>query len=420
VRYTERGPLSHSGNNWISMRWTVLEPSNEMQALYDAAHARNAYDFQASMAKNFWAPAQNMLVADRSGTIAIRSTGHFPIRPAGTTGRFLFDGSTSSSDWVGFWPVNELPQSVNPAQGFLASANQEPEAPAAQFGYIGSDPDFEVWRALRINELLRSDSSVTVDDITRWQTDPSSTRAKLFLPYLINAASSLDSMGRGTAELDSAAHLLRQWDGRYTLDNECSVLFEAAMHELAARTWDELLRDGQRVATPTSAVLVELMTQPSNPWWDDRRTANVVESRDDIIAASLVAAYRDVTTEYGPSDAGGWRWDRIRFANIYHLLRIPAFSALRIPVPGGVGTLTPSSGDGEYGPSWRMVVQMGPSVQAWGTLPGGQSGNPLSPRYRDHLTTWARGTLAPLLFPKAAANLSSAETTASLSLEPAR
>ena len=418
VRYTHRGPMTRDHGQWVSMRWTLLEPSNEIRAFYDASHARNVYEFETAMARNYWVPAQNMLATDRNGSIAIRSTGHFPIRPSGRTGEFIFDGSSSANDWTGYWPIDKYPQSVNPAQGFLASANQEPENPESQFGYLGDDADYEVWRALRINQLLRTSTSVTADSMIRWQTDPSSVRADLFVPYFLAAARSEDSLGRGTRSLDSAAALLGQWDRKYSRANTRAVLFETAMQQLSDLTWDELMRGGKRVATPSTAVLAELMSQPTNAWWDDRRTKDVVEGRDDILAKSLVAALQIVTRKHGAPDAGGWRWDRVQFANIYHLLRIPAFSALRIPVQGGVGTLAPSSGTGIFGPSWRMVVEMGPEVRAWGTLPGGQSGNPFSPRYKDHLRFWESGVLQPLMFPRTAAELPAGATSATLKLEP--
>ena len=420
VRYTHRGPMTKEHGHWVSMRWTVLEPSSELQALYDASHAHDTREFQDVVSRSFFAPAQNMLVADRNGSIAIRSTGHFPIRAGDGDGETVRDGSTSASDWKGFWPVDKYPQSFDPTQGFLASANQEPEAPGAEFGYLGTDHGYEVWRALRINQLLRANARVTPGEMMRWQTDPGSTRADRFVPYFIAAAKAQHDRGRSSTVLDSAATLLAQWDRTYTLDNQRAVLFEAAMRELSNRTWDELDRNGVRVATPSTAVLAELMTQPDNAWWDDRRTRGVVEDRDDVVAQSLVAAYDSVTRDYGAPNAGGWRWDKIRFTNIYHLLHIPAFSALRIPVPGGTGTLTPSTGTGHYGPSWRMVVEMGPEVHAWGTFPGGQSGNPLSPRYSDHLAFWERGKLQPLIFPRSSADLPANATSATLNLRPVK
>lgn len=415
VLFTHRGPMLRQGGEWLSTRWTVLEPSEELQAFYDVAHARTTREFQNGMARSFFVPAQNMLVADRAGSIAIRSTGHFPLRPGDGAGMVVRDGSSSASDWRGYWPIDRYPQSFDPAQGYLASANQEPEAPESEFAYLGADPDYEVWRALQINRLLRADSSVTPDAMRRWQTDPGSVRADMFVPYFMHAAAA-----HATDTLAIAAHLLRQWDRRYTRDNERAVLFEAAMHELTMRTWDELaLGNGRRAGTPSSAVLAELLAQPNSEWWDDHRTRGSVERRDDILAASLVAAYRDVLKQYGKASGGGWRWSKIRQVNIYHLLHLPAFSVLGIPARGGIGTLSSSFGDGEQGPSWRMVVELGPEVHGWGTLPGGESGDPYSSRYTDHLPSWIAGELEPLVFPHSAADLPAARTSATLTLTPA-
>jgi penicillin amidase len=420
VRFTHRGPMKREDGRWISMRWTVLEPSNELQALHDASHARDTREFQDAISRNFLAPAQNMLVADRAGSIAIRSTGHFPIRAGDGNGETIRDGSKSASDWRGFWPVDKYPQSFDPSQGYLASANQEPEVPEAEFGYLGADYNYEVWRALRINQLLRANAHVTPQDMIRYQTDPSSARADLFVPYFLGAARIEAARGRGNPTLSAAAQALAQWDRNYSLDNQRAVLFEDAMHELSDRTWDELVKNGERVATPSTAVLAELMTQPANAWWDERATRTTVEDRDDVLAQSLGAAYDTVVSRYGAPNAGGWRWDRIRFTNIYHLLHIPAFSALKIPVPGGVGTLTPSTGSGNFGPSWRMVVEMGPEVHGWGTFPGGESGNPISPRYKDHMAFWEKGQLQSLIFPRTRADLPDSATTAVLHLKPSR
>lgn len=419
--FTHRGPMLNDGARWLSLRWTVLEPSDELRAFYDAAHAGTAGEFQDDMARSFFVPAQNMLVADRSGSIAIRSTGHFPIRPGDGSGLVVRDGSTSASDWRGYWPVDRYPQSFDPAQGYLASANQEPEVPDAEFAYLGADPDYEVWRALRINELLRSDSAVTPDAMRRWQTDPGSSRADLFVPYFLRAATP-ERTGRDSS-LALAARLLSGWDRRYTRDNERAVLFEAAMRQLTSRTWDELAPGGasgaRRVATPTSAVLAQLLTQPDNAWWDDHRTPAYIERRDDILAAALSGAYAETVRRHGPPDAGGWRWSRIQTVNIYHLLHLPAFSVLGIPARGGIGTLSPSYGDGTEGPSWRMVVELGPEVRAWGTFPGGESGDPASARYADHLPTWIAGNLDPLTFPRSARDIGESRTSAVLTLTPA-
>ena len=167
------------------------------------------------------------------------------------------------------------------------------------------------------------------------------------------------------------------------------------MQALAAATWDALRAPGdtpdRRVFTPSSTVLAALLREPSSPWWDDHRTPDVVETRDDILAASLATGYRRLVRDRGPPERGGWRWDRIRHQNIWHLLHLKSLSALDLPVQGGPGTLNPSAGAGTNGSSWRMVVDLGPVIRAWGVYPGGQSGNPLSSDSRNFVKRWRDG-----------------------------
>jgi penicillin amidase len=415
-----RGPLRRVGRRWRSMRWTVLESGTEPRAFLDAQRATSAAGLQAAFGAAYKAPAQNVVAADRAGHIALRSTGRFPMRPGDGRGDTVRDGSLTANDWRGDVPLTAYPQAFDPPQGFVASANQQPLDPATSRYWWGGD--FDPWRALRINELLRADSSVTVDDMRSFQVDPGSTRARLFMgPILAGARNVLRTAPAGTArdKLARAVALLGEWDLRYTKDNRRAVLFEETMGDLANRAWDELLPDSgsRRVATPSSAVLLQLMSDSSSAWWDDRHTP-ARESRDDVIAASLVAALDRVTARHGPPEGDGWRWDHIRFANINHLLRLPALSALNIPVQGGPGTMSPSSGSGSHGPSWRMIVDLGPDVRAWTTYPGGQSGNPFSPRYRDRIDEWSRGELEEVRFPRSAEELAGTQNASRLTLRP--
>jgi penicillin amidase len=405
LRFTHRGPLTRLGARWVSMRWTVIEEPTDIGLFSRAARARSAAEWLDAMSEYRW-PVQNMLVADRGGHIAIRATGRLPIRPGDGPGNRLQDGSRSSSDWIGNRKVADYPQAVDPAQGFLASANQQPIDPRFDARYFGSDW-YAPWRALRINQLLRADSTVTVLAMIRWQTDPGSPRADALLPPFIAAAANAtdDSTRR-------AGRLLAEWDRRYTRDNRRAVLFEQSLRELSRLLWDEL--EGK--ALPSLAALAQLMADSANRWWDDRRTEEI-ERRDALLRKALRLGYSHTVERYGPPDAG-WRWDRIRHANIYHMMRIPALSELGIPIEGGPSTINPSVGDGEDGASWRMVVDLGEEVRAWGTYPGGQSGNPASSHYVDRLPSWREGTLDTLRYPRTQEELGS-RVTSVLTLSPA-
>lgn len=411
---SHRGPMIRDEEGWLSLRWTALEPSGTNQAIIDMNLARDVYQWLQAT-EGFDVPSQNGLVADRDGNIAIRSLGRVPVRPPEY--QFIWDGRTSSSDWRGDYPAERLPSVVNPAQSFLASANQQPVDPRVDSTYWGRRWPTP-WRAMRIIAQLRRDSAVTVDAMSRWQTDPGSARVEHFLPYLLSAAS--HTIGDQTADSLAvrAAAALEAWDSRYTMNNEHAVLFEAVLAEVVERLWDELRDErGSPVFYPAEATLAQLMSDASSPWWDDRSTPRK-EERDDIIHASLVSGLGNTLQRYGESPDGRWRWDRVRRFTIPHLLGLPGLEAVGVANRGGPGTLSPMAMRGTHGASWRMVVDMGSPMRAWTTYPGGQSGNPASRYYRDRLTEWSAGSLRPVIIPRTPGDIHADSTIARLLLIP--
>lgn len=407
ARFSHRGPMRRLDGTWYSIRWTVLEPGAETDVFLHLARTTTVAEWLREM-EAYNAPTQNGLAADRSGTIAIRSSGWYPLRPGDGRGDRVFDGTTSASDWIGRLPVSRYPAGLDPAQGFLASANQQPVDPRANPAYLGADW-VSPFRAMRINALLRSDTQATPDRMRLMQTDAGSARADLFLPHFLNAAASVLAVDPAQERLRSAAGLLAEWDGQYQPDNERGILFELAMRELSRRLFDELVATDDSGSTGrrpsvSSQIILGLIQDPASPWWDDRGTAQR-ETRDQILAASIVAAYDSAAAAYGPETGGGWRWGTVWPTDIWHLLRISALSALGLPVQGGPETIAPAGRHGSHGPSWRMVVELGEEVRAMGTYPGGQSGNPVSPHYRDRIAAWIRGELDTLLFPRTPSGL---------------
>ncbi len=418
IRFSHRGPLRRRGAEWLSMRWTVNDPSDAITAFLVAAQETTAGGFLDRFAERYRTPAQNAIAADRQGNIGIRSTGAYPIRPDDGDGLSIRDGTTRASDWQGYWPVQQYAQSLNPAQGYVASANQQPIDPASGARYQGPERDFDPWRALQINKLLRANDQVTLDDMRRYQTDPGSERVQYFLPYFTRAVSSGRTGGSVSPQLNSADSVLAAWDGRYTVGNSAAVLFEAAMTQLSRLTWDELIPPGDsvRVATPTASILWVLLHDSASAWWDVRGTPSV-EDRDAVLRDALERAWVSTSTRHGNASAEGWRWGRVAPSRVSHLLRLNGFSR-SIPVSGGRGTLNPSAGSG-HGASWRMVVELGPRVRAMAIYPGGQSGNPASPKYGDRLRFWQNGDLELLNFPVAIDSMAVQQIQSRLTLRPA-
>jgi len=420
VYYTHRGPMRKQGSEWLSMRWTVLEAGNELLGFYQGLHAATASAFLDSLAAYYAAPAQNMIVADTAGTIAIRSTGKHPIRANKGRGTDILDGRTRANDWMGFRTVAQYPQSFNPAQGYLASANQEPVDPQLDSLYLGTDAHYEIWRALQINRLLRADSTMTPDKMRAFHTDPGSVRADRLVPAFVAAAQARVQQGDTSKSLKAAESMLSAWDRRYTRDNTGARLFETAMVRAMTLLWDEFIPAGKDAAVvrPSESRLLQLVGDAGNAWWDDKRTGDVREDRDQLLARALAQAYDTLVTEFGDPAKKPWTWGTVAPAKPRHLLRLDGFSAPDVPVDGGRGTLNPSTGSrrANFGASWRMVAELDASPRIRAVYPGGQSGNPGSPRYLDRLAMWGNGQLDSVRTPRTPKDLAASDVRATLTL----
>ena len=414
VFYTHRGPTARENGQFLSFRWTAHDASNELDGFVAATRASSVAQWQQAMLP-YKSPTQNMLVADRAGTIALRAYGEYPMRPNGGEGSYVRDGRTRAADWTGMLPVDSMPQVTNPAQGYIVSANQQPFDPAVVSRYIGSNwPD--PWRALRINELLRADDKVTPDKVRQMHMDPLNVRARMVVPYFVRAAER-----SGDAALAKAASMLRDWDYKYALNAQAPVLFEAAMKRAIRNTWDELSPGAGKpaVATPATAVFLELLRDSTNVWWDDRRTSGSTETRDVLLADALKSAFDSLTRALGPVDVP-WEWSRTGGINVHHLVNLPGFSRDHLPVTSGYGTIAPASGaNSTHGASWRMIVELTKDRRsAWSIYPGGQSGNPASARYDDRLEKWRTGQLDSLVVPESEAQFPKARILSTLDLKP--
>jgi len=417
VPYTHRGPMARQGSEWRSTRWVMQESVADPHAWLRLNRATDiAAAFTAT--ERFVGPAQNFIMADSTGAIAIRSTGFYPLRPGDGRGDVVRDGSLSANDWTGWLPVERYPASSRPAQGFLASANQDPIDPRASDAYLGTDWPTP-WRAIRINTLLRADSSVTPEAMQRFQTDPGSAAAELFMPYLQHAVAIGTQRDSGRTALARAGRLLGEWDHRYSLENRRAVLFEQILGGVGREVWDELIPTGDSLPMlqPGQDVLAALLLDSVSPWWDDRRTT-AVEDRDAVLARAIERGLAHTIERYGEPDDPRWSWGQIRTTNIHHLLRLAPLSRLGIPAASGTGTLSPSAGGGTHGASWRMVVELGPRLTARTTFPGGQSGNPFSRWYADRVPLWAVGDLTEALLPEAPTTLEGQALVSTITLVP--
>lgn len=433
VHSTVHGPLQEAGGRQVALQWTGLGPTSEARGLAMLNFANGLEDFLSAL-HYIDVPALNVAYADDQGNIAMAPWGRLPIRASGL-GRVPLDGASGEFDWTGWIPREELPLSVNPARGYLASANGRP-TPVGYPHHLGWmwDPSY---RTRRINDLLAANSRVTFEDMQRFQFDHHDKAAEVFVPVLLSALAAgarpaAGLPGATDAAYEAAWDALARWDFQCTPDAVGPTIFARWFGLYRSMVWDDEWKSrgieqpegswgftGDNHREPPLEVL-EYMTRenPDSIWFDDRATPGR-ETRDDILRASFGRAVADLAATMGP-DPAGWTWGRLNTLALE--LLVPTALARRggQPLHGGPFTLNPGS-DGRPvsgGASWRQVVEFTRPVRSAGVYPGGQSENFASPHYDDLARLWVEGRYVPLDLTTDSTGLRAAPSSRSLRLLP--
>jgi penicillin amidase len=398
VVYTHHGPVVRaSGEPPFSMadvppdaalRWLAHEPSTEFRTLHDLNRGRSYDDYLEALG-HWTCPAQNIVYADADGSIAIWHNGLFPLRWKGQ-GRYLLDGSRPADEWRDWIPKEHNPHVVNPERGFVGSANQIYAAEEYPY-YLGWDyASFE--RGARINEILSPATNVTPRDMIEMQADVVNLRARTVLPALLEHLRNTEM----TAAESRSDEELRGWNFESRAASLGPTIFSRFWAELNALVWDDEKKGGMgRMARPASQVVIDLvLNAPDSEYFDDKTTPET-ESLADLVPKAFRAAVAKLVEACGPPGEA-WAWGRIKNTAIAHLAKIPGFGRDRLFADGESVVINAIAAN--WGPSWRMVVALGPEVRAWGIYPGGQSGNPGSEHYDDFIDDWAAGKPYELLY----------------------
>lgn len=393
VRWADEPPFADMNvPAGAALRWAAHDPSNEFAALHSLNRARDHDDYIEAF-ESWDCPAQNIVFADREGTIAIRHNGKFPLRRK-SQGRYVLDGSDPADEWPGWVPHAHVPAVKDPERGFVSSANQLYAGPGYPY-YLGWDyAPFE--RGARINEILAKARDVTPEDMVRMHTDVLDIRARAVLPRLLEL---LEGKPAGSTE-ETCFEELRAWNFEARATSMAPTIFRELWAEIVRATWsDEKKGDMDRMIRPASQILIGLvLDDPGSEFFDDRTTPER-ETLAEIAERAWRAAVGNLEKSWGPPGPS-WKWGKVKGTRLGHLARIPGFGREGLEVDGAGHVI--NAIERAWAPSWRMVVELGPEVRAWGNYPGGQSGHPGSRFYDSFVDDWAAGKAAELVFLRSA------------------
>ncbi|MEP6648013.1 MAG: penicillin acylase family protein, partial [Saprospiraceae bacterium] len=382
IRYTKWGPVTDEGDHKdMAMKWIghLRSDANDLAYLQKINKAKNLSDYRDAVSA-FQYPAQNKAFASTEGDIAISVAGVMPIRPKGL-GQYITRGDSSKNDWLGYIPFEEAPYIINPKRGFVSSANQSPVDTTYPYPMIGARY-FEDYRGREVNANLDSLSKITVQDMEALQQNNYNLMAAEILPLMLNALRKGNCMN---PEESSFADKLSGWNYVEHRDSLTPVFYEMWLEAFEKLTFDEL--DSLGVMYPEDWKFVELVKEgDQNHFFDIISTPQKKETLNDIACFSFTTMVRNFNAL---DNSKKKNWGAYKGSEIPHLARFAPFGTGFISTSGGRHVI--NAMNKSHGPSWRMIVELSTPPKAYVNYPGGQSGNPASPHYRDFLEHYFDG-----------------------------
>jgi penicillin amidase len=354
---------------------------------------------------------QNFVYADDVGNIGFYAAGLVPIRKQGN-GSVPVPGSTDDYDWAGFIPFDRLPHSFNPPTGVIATANGR-IVPDNYTYFITARWDAP-FRTARIFQLLRERGAFTPSDMLRIQADILTLEDEWLAKQILAAAGREAPPG---PDAQYALGTLKDWDGEARADSAATLVLEVTRQALLNRVLEPKLGRGlSGYRWPMSTTFLQNVLDQNLTRWlppgDTDFTMTLMKSLEDAV--------RQIPTLVHSHDHAAWKWgDTIPLTFHHPLSEVPILGRWLDVGPfaqRGTGT-TVKQTTTRLGPSMRMVVDFSNLDQSMQNITLGESGQILSPYYRDQFPAWNAGQSFPMLFSDAAVEKGAVHR---LVLEPGR
>jgi acyl-homoserine-lactone acylase len=390
--HTHRGPIVRSENGrWIAFAM-MDKPVEALQQSFLRTKADDLASF-LSIADRFKAnSSNNTIFADDKGEIAYLHPQFVPRRDDRFDYTRPVDGSDPGTDWRGLHALSELPNVLEPPNGWVQNTNAWPWRAAGKFSADPAkfpkymDTDGENFRGLHAVHLLEGSSGWTLDKLEAVAFDRDQPGFAVLIPSLLQAYDAIPPGDPRRSRLAGPIGVLRSWDFRWSSDSIAETL---------AMSWGEALRKalGAPKSEPGNKVMMRLA----------RDTSPELKLR--VLVETIAQLERDF---------GRWQlpWGELnRFQRLSAAIN-PTYSdsAPSFPVPfaeGRWGSLASIRSEpraatkrwyGNYGNSFVAVVEFGPRVGARAITAGGESGHPDSPHFADEIQRYASGDLREVYF----------------------
>jgi len=431
----------------ISLRWTIYDPANLVASFYPVNTAVDGVSLVTAFS-TFGGPPQNLIYADAQGHIGYHAIGHIPVRgdinnpgPLSPVPVDTGAADAGTHEWVGYIPYDQLPQALDPPNGYLVTANARitPDG----YRYPITLNWMAPYRTERIYRVLQSSIAkvqapgasaafapthpLSPDDMLALQTDVFSEVDQVIAQRLAYSIDHASGSFKQDQSLREAADILRKWNGSVDTDSAAAAIVNSARQAF----WPMLLipkllpQFAQQLADGADLSKIKDLppdvARTGNLWqfysWGEKDSVEEelithtparwlpqgYANWNDFLAAVTRRGLHDAKA---PRDLAKWKWGQAYPLDIEHpFLSVNRLIPLMLGVRSGTG---PQGHSGDlttvrqmgraFGPSERFTTDLGNPDRTTLNIVTGQSGNPLSPWYLDQFQDWLNGRTYPLPF----------------------
>jgi acyl-homoserine-lactone acylase len=382
---THHGPIvAEADGKWIAFA-LMNKPVEALQQSYLRTKTRDYAEY-IKVAEFKANSSNNTIFADTTGNIAFLMPQFTPIRDDRFDYTQPVDGSNPATDWQGLYNLEDMPQAVNPQNGWVFNSNNwpwtcaGPDSPKAADYPRYFDQAGETERGPRAVQLLTARTVFTPQTLRDAAFDsyipafaPDAGNGEPvsgLVPQLVEAWDRLPEGDQQKVKLADPIGLLRGWDYRWDADSTATSL--AVFYAAGPLDTDE-----QRLASLKAAVA--RLTQDFGSWRVPWGEINRFQRND----GAIVQTFDDAKPSFPvPFVSATWG-------------SLASFEASRQPVPAG-GTTKRFYGTSDN--TFVAVVEFGPRLRAMAVKEGGESGDPTSPHFLDQVERYASGNLRPVYF----------------------
>ncbi len=412
VLVTRHGPvLLRNGNTAVSLAWSANKVhQSALESVWKINRAASVGDITSAL-QQFSGPTETFVYADKSGSIALHAAGDIPVRSNNGQGTGLVPGAGNDGQWGAYIGFADLPNTVDPAQGFVVAANQKllPANYTHVIGHQWCDP----YRAFRISSILQTfkdKRKAALPDMEELQSDQYAQLSSLIKRELRQAITSTDVIDRGELlALDQLEH----WNGQLDTDSQAATIYEAFLQALVRRVVEPKL--GPQMTQEYLEnwamwpLFVEYFMRTRPSYWMPPEERNYPS----LLITSFSQALKEIKVAYGEHDQSRWSYRSAHQAFFPNIITrgLPWLSPLLNIGPIAVGgdqdtvnanSVAPSEGKLQFecqsGPIMRMLVDMGDHDKFYQATSLGESGHRFSPFHKDQLAAWIGSDPLPIAF----------------------